>query len=35
MAKGSTRKRMKPKDNGRKPKKKISPLAAENVSYIE
>jgi small subunit ribosomal protein S18 len=35
MAKGSTRKRMKPKDNGRKPKKKISPLAAENVTYID
>lgn len=35
MAKGSTRKRMKPKDNGRKPKKKISPLATENVAYID
>jgi small subunit ribosomal protein S18 len=35
MAKGSTRKRSKPKDNGRKPKKKISPLATENVAYID
>lgn len=35
MAKGSARKRLKPKDNGRKPKKKISPLATENVSYID
>ncbi len=35
MAKGSTRKRSKPKDNGRKPKKKISPLATENVEYID
>ncbi|MCP3989865.1 MAG: 30S ribosomal protein S18 [Actinomycetia bacterium] len=26
---------MKPKDNGRKPKKKISPLASENVAYID
>jgi small subunit ribosomal protein S18 len=35
MAKGSTRKRTKPKDGGRKPKKKISPLASENVAYID
>ena len=35
MAKGSARKRLKPKDNGRKPKKKISPLAAENITYID
>ena len=35
MAKGSARKRLKPKDNGRKPKKKISPLATEDVSYID
>lgn len=35
MAKGSARKRLKPKDNGRKPKKKISPLATENVAYID
>ena len=35
MAKGSTRKRTKPKDNGRKPKKKISPLATDNVEYID
>ena len=35
MAKGSTRKRTKPKDSGRKPKKKISPLASENVEYID
>lgn len=35
MAKGSTRKRMKPKDGGRKPKKKISPLNSENVAYVD
>ena len=35
MAKGSARKRLKPKDNGRKPKKKISPLASEEHSYID
>lgn len=36
MAKSSNnRKRLKPKDNGRKPKKKISPLATENVDYID
>lgn len=35
MAKGSSRKRLKTKDNGRKPKKKISPLASENVTYID
>lgn len=35
MAKGSSRKRMKPKDNGRKPKKKISPLATDKVAYID
>ena len=35
MAKSSSRKRMKPKDNGRKPKKKISPLASEDVVYID
>ena len=35
MAKNSSRKRMKPKDNGRKPKKKISPLAGEESSYID
>ena len=35
MAKSSSRKRMKPKDNGRKPKKKISPLASEEVTYID
>lgn len=36
MAKSSNnRKRMKPKDNGRKPKKKISPLASEEVTYID
>ena len=35
MAKNSSRKRMKPKDNGRKPKKKISPLASEEISYID
>jgi len=35
MAKGSTRKRLKPKDNGRKPKKKISPLASDDVVYID
>ena len=35
MAKGSARKRMKPKDTGRKPKKKISPLASEKVTYVD
>lgn len=35
MAKSSGRKRMKPKDNGRKPKKKISPLNSESVPYID
>ena len=36
MAKGSTRKRLKPKDTGRKPKKKISPLAtSESVTYVD
>jgi small subunit ribosomal protein S18 len=36
MAKGSSpRKRIKPKDNGRKAKKKISPLSSESVSYVD
>ncbi len=35
MAKGSSRKRLKTKDNGRKPKKKISPLATEEVAFID
>jgi small subunit ribosomal protein S18 len=35
MAKGSARKRLKTKDSGRKPKKKVSPLATENVTYID
>lgn len=36
MAKSSnSRKRMKPKDNGRKPKKKISPLNSDNIEFID
>jgi small subunit ribosomal protein S18 len=35
MAKASTRKRVKPKDNGRKTKKKISPLSSEAVAYVD
>ena len=35
MAKGSARKRTKTKDNGRKPKKKVSPLTSENITYID
>lgn len=35
MAKAPTRSRLKPRDGGRKPKKKISPLATESVPYID
>jgi small subunit ribosomal protein S18 len=35
MAKASNRKRSKPKDNGRKAKKKISPLSSEKVEYVD
>lgn len=35
MAKTSTRRRAKPKDNGRKAKKKISPLSSENITYVD
>lgn len=35
MAKTPTRSRLKPRDNGRKTKKKISPLATESVPYID
>ena len=35
MAKGSSRKRMKPKPLGRKGKKKISPLLTEGVAYVD
>lgn len=35
MAKGSSRKRNKPKDTGRKPKKKISPLVTDSVTYVD
>ncbi len=36
MAKGNSRtKRMKPKDSGRRTKKKISPLSSDNVGYVD
>lgn len=35
MAKTTSRKRIKPKDGGRKIKKKISPLVSEAVDYID
>ena len=35
MAKTTTRSRVKPRDNGRKVKKKISPLATDAVPYID
>ena len=36
MAKGNSRnKRMKPKDSGRRGKKKISPISSENVEYVD
>lgn len=35
MAKTTTRSRLKPRDTGRKAKKKISPLATEAVPYID
>lgn len=35
MAKGNTRKRIKPKDNARRAKKKISPLNADSISYVD
>jgi small subunit ribosomal protein S18 len=36
MAKGNSRnKRMKPKDSGRRGKKKISPLASDKVDYVD
>ncbi len=36
MAKGNSRtKRMKPKDSGRRTKKKISPLSSENITYVD
>jgi small subunit ribosomal protein S18 len=35
MAKGSSRKRMKPKPLGRKGKKKVSPLVTEGVAYVD
>ena len=36
MAKGNSRnKRMKPKDSGRRGKKKISPLSSDNVAYVD
>lgn len=36
MAKGNSRtKRMKPKDSGRRGKKKISPLTSDNVTYVD
>jgi small subunit ribosomal protein S18 len=35
MAKTPTRSRLKPRDNGRKTKKKISPLASDKVPYID
>jgi len=36
MAKGNSRnKRMKPKDSGRRGKKKISPLSSEKVEYVD
>ncbi len=36
MAKGNSRnKRMKPKDSGRRTKKKISPLSSESVAYVD
>ncbi len=36
MAKGNSRtKRMKPKDSGRRTKKKISPLSSDNITYVD
>jgi len=36
MAKGNSRnKRMKPKDSGRRGKKKISPISSDNVQYVD
>jgi len=35
MAKSSTKRRMKPKDNGRRTKKKISPITSEDISYVD
>ncbi len=35
MAKGNSRKRMKPKPVGRKGKKKISPIVTEGVAYVD
>lgn len=35
MAKGNSRKRIKPKPIGRRGKKKVSPLVAEGVTYVD